>query len=143
MFPKAILSTSIPSQIAFSAPPHHKYMLTLCFSLTSVSLSVWSLMLMKACNSLSDSLVMTEALGLCVVAHGSTVVLWLCWMLQGLFLRGGGPKRLSSPRSLSLDSLDSSSGGLGVLVGCMLRETERDERTNSNIIRSCSSPSSA
>ena len=90
------------------------------FSVTSVALSAWSLMLINAWSSLSDPRLMHESPNLLKVAHGSTGSLWLCRSYHMLFLEGDGPKRLSSSVSLSLDSLDNSSGGLEVEVVCIL-----------------------
>lgn len=100
-------------------------------SLTSVAWSAWSLMLMKACNSLSDPRLMGESQGLFVAPHGSTVLPWLGWLFHGHLPGGCGPKRLSFSVSLSLDSLDNSSGSLEAVVVCILEEERRRIRGNS------------
>lgn len=56
------------------------------FALTSVALSAWSLMLIKACNSLSDPRLMGDSQGLSVLAHGPKVLLWLGWLFAGILL---------------------------------------------------------
>lgn len=96
--------------------------------LTSVALSVWSLMLIKACNSLSDPLLMGASQGLPVLAHRSTVLLWLGWLFRGLLLEECGPKRLSSSMSLSLDSLDNCTGCLEAVVVRILEGKKKNKR---------------
>ncbi len=99
-------------------------------SLTSVALSAWSLMLIKACNSLSDPRMMGDSQGLFVLEQGSTALLWLGWLFLGLLLKGCGPKRLSSSVSLSLDSLDDCSGCLEAVVVRILERRKKKKRKN-------------
>lgn len=93
---------------------------TLC--LTSVALSVWFLMLIKACNSPSKPRLTGDSHSVFTEVHGSTVLLCICLLLRGLLLVGCGPKRLSRSVSLSLDSLDNISAFLETLVVRMLEQ---------------------
>lgn len=74
---------------------------------TSVAVSAWSLVLMKACNCLSDRLLLEEPEAPLASAHS--------------FLEGCGPKRLSSSVPLSLDSLDTTVCLEAVLVRMLER----------------------
>ncbi|TNN88784.1 hypothetical protein EYF80_001116 [Liparis tanakae] len=69
--------------------------------------SAWSLMLMKACNCLSDRLLLEEPGAPLASAHS--------------FLVGCGPKRLSSSEPLPLDSLDTTVCLEAVLVRMLER----------------------
>lgn len=98
-------------------------------SLTSVALSAWSLMLMKACNCLSDPRLTGKSQGAFVVSDRSVVLPWLCCSFHVFFPEGWTPKRLSSSVSLSLDSLESSSGSLEDVVLCILKRKIEKEKT--------------
>lgn len=91
---------------------------TIAHDLTSVASSVWSLMLINACSSLSNPRLTGDSQGLLMVAA------WL-----DLLLEHCGPKRLSPSVSLSLESLDNTSGCLeaGELRMLEMRRKNRRE----------------
>lgn len=71
---------------------------------------------------------MGDSQGLFMVALGSAVLPWLGLLLHGLPLEDWGPKRLSASVSLSLESLDNTSGCLEAVVARMLETREKNKR---------------